>query len=214
MKISKFVWSVLVAFVGVGLVAPQEAGADFIGMQSPPNDIVANITPSGNATIVTFNSPLLVTTNTSGVFIPGMGHQAIFKSITWFGGNGLPPALEGAPIISLWSVVVSLGTFYSFDLEQLQTATSNVEDQTASLLGIGTVHVHAPGSVFSAPASFFLGIEPPNPPDFVQVNALTDTRVSAPDGGSALGLLAIGLIGLVAVEGLRRKLATRQNRYA
>src|SRR5438477_507130 len=40
---------------------------------------------------------------------------------------------------------------------------------------------------------------------------LTVVTTSLPEGGSGLGLLAIGL---VAVEGLRRKITTRQNRYA
>jgi hypothetical protein len=40
---------------------------------------------------------------------------------------------------------------------------------------------------------------------------LTVVTTAVPESGSGLGLLAIGL---VAVEGLRRKIATRQNRYA
>jgi hypothetical protein len=43
---------------------------------------------------------------------------------------------------------------------------------------------------------------------------LTVVTTAVPEGGSGLGLLAIGLVGLGAVEGLRRKIATRQNRYA
>jgi len=43
---------------------------------------------------------------------------------------------------------------------------------------------------------------------------LTVVTTALPEGGSGLGLLAIGLVGLVAVEGLRKKITTRQNRYA
>jgi hypothetical protein len=50
--------------------------------------------------------------------------------------------------------------------------------------------------------------------DFTYNNLTVVTTAVIPEGGSGLGLLAIGLVGLVAVEGLRRKIATRQNRYA
>jgi hypothetical protein len=38
------------------------------------------------------------------------------------------------------------------------------------------------------------------------------TIFATPEGGSTLGLLAIGLVGLVAVERLRRKITPLQNR--
>jgi hypothetical protein len=50
--------------------------------------------------------------------------------------------------------------------------------------------------------------------DFTYDNLTVVTSAVIPEGGSGLGLLAIGLVGLVAVEGLRRKIATQQNRYA
>jgi hypothetical protein len=43
---------------------------------------------------------------------------------------------------------------------------------------------------------------------------LTVVTTAVPESGSGLALLAIGLGGLVAVEGFRRKIAAWQNRYA
>src|SRR5438094_96131 len=108
MKISKFVWSVLVAFATVALIAPQQVEA-----------IIVDGRVSGQLTLTVSGDPLVLKHSAARIVIQGTGQDFTYN--------------------------------------------------------------------------------------------LTVVTTSLPEGGSGLGLLAIGL---VAVEGLRRKITTRQNRYA
>src|SRR5947208_479904 len=124
MKISKFQWSVLVAFATVALIAPQQVEA-----------ILVDGRVSGQ------------TTFTGG------------GTITQSGGISSSGIISGDPLVQ--------------------------KDSAARIVIQGTGQ------------------------DFTY--NLTVVTTAVPEVGSTLGLLAIGL---VAVERLRRKIATRQNRYA
>jgi hypothetical protein len=96
MKISKFVWSVLVAFVAVGLVAPQQAE----GFTSE-----ADMDGTWRATETTFTptSPFMASLGgATGIFAPLNDVPATFKSITWT-GSGDDAVLVGGPISGLWT---------------------------------------------------------------------------------------------------------------
>jgi hypothetical protein len=99
----------------------------------------------------------------------------------------------------------------SFDLLTLEVKILDAEH--LNLTGEGTVSgVLGLGPGKALHAEFDLSQDGGDNFSYV-VDSHTNT-FDAPDGGSALSLLVVGLIGLVAVEGLRRKIATRQNRYA
>jgi hypothetical protein len=132
---------------------------------------------------------------------------------TWT-GSGPSTALMGAPIIQEWTTSGGTSMFsYQFNLNSL-TATSFEPDSFLDLTGEGTVFVFHNGQMsppIPATISFFSNdVLPPNGEFFIFDST---TTVSTPEGGSTLGLLAIGVVGLVVVEGLRRKIADRQNRY-
>jgi hypothetical protein len=211
MKIPKFVWSVFVAFVAVGLVAPQQAEATFIDMLGSGTSGPQNA--EGKTTFV----PGTFGTFTAGgnfEWLSGPGVTLTFKQITWT-GSGLSAKLASGPIIGEWVATNTTGLVARFDLNNLtplfRSAIGTVATETSFVLqGKGTLTLTGGLHTFVTPAEFSILQLGPVDEDFVY-NGLEADTVTTPDGGSALGLLALGL---VAVEGLRRKLATRQNRYA
>jgi hypothetical protein len=206
MKISKFVGSVLVALVAVGLVARQQAEASFINMDG----IGVSAPPSGGeTTFAPHPQGTFVVTSVFGPFGPLFGAEATFKPITWT-GSGSSAVLVGGPIIGAWVAFNSDGQA-QFDLTSLTFAEATPNDLT--LTAKGTVFVTGLTTLPPTPATLTIFTESSFVDFEYNVSALTETTPT-PDGGSTLGLLAVGLVGLVAVEGLRRKIATRQNRYA
>jgi hypothetical protein len=202
MKISKFVSLVLVAFVGAGLIAPQQARAVQIEIGVLDVNGLGFITPANTQDVPhTFTTSTAVSPDARGIFAPLFGASLDFIPITWTGIDPQPPVLQGAPVMSWWH---SGG--FSFDLLSLQTATFNAD--SVSLTGEGTVHVPT-GASFFGRVDFFEG------GGIGEFNYAFDMHLRAfttPEGGSALVFLAAGLLSLVAVEGLRRKIGAVQNR--
>ena len=192
MKTSRFVWSILVALVAVGLVAPQQARA-------------VNTATFGGMTC----------TDSSEPFFPSimLDDAGTFQSISW---TGIDPntILLNAPVMNFWQA-----GGLSFNLLSLRVFTLTEDD--FSLSGSGTV-TGIPGQG-PIPADFDLQTDFGRNFDyFIDTHTVIspgmrvifdgEVSVSTPDGGSTLGLLAIGVVGLVAVEGLCRKIAAVQNR--
>jgi hypothetical protein len=194
MKIPKFVWSVFVAFVAVGLVAPQQAEASLINM-----DGMGVITSSGGETTFAPFGGAFVVTQSDGPFGPLFGAFATFKPITWT-GTASSAVLVGGPIIEEWVAGNSSGQA-QFDLQSLTFAMATAHD--LSIIGKGTVFVTGSTTLLPTGATFDIESHGSFIDFSYNVSALT---VTTPDGGSTLGLLAVGL---VAIEGLRRKIATR-----
>jgi hypothetical protein len=230
MKISKFVWSVLVAFATVASIAPQQVEAIVIdgringqivftgsGTITESNGVNSNGINSNGINELDFNGqffphgPLSVTSAT-GDFIPTVGSQASFNlAIRWTGSGSSVTLLDvlsgGGPA---WSSPITgangfaTGTFFS-----LKSVT--FDEDSLTLIGRGTTQLISGDPLVLKHSAASIVIQGTGQ-DFTY--NLTVVTTAVPEGGSGLGLLAIGLVGLVAVEGLRRKIATRQNRYA
>jgi hypothetical protein len=228
MKISKFVWSVLVAFATVALIAPQQVEAIIIDGRAQ-----GKIELMGSGTVTGINStginstgineldflgefsphgPLSVT-NATGDFIPIGGSQAIFNlAIRWTGSGSSVTLLDVRPGVGgpAWGVPIAgangsaTGTFFS-----LKSVT--FDEDSLTLIGFGTTQIISGDPLVQKDSAARIAIDGTGQ-DFKY--DLTVATTAVPEAGSTLRLLAIGLVGLVAVEGLRRKIATRQNRYA
>ena len=225
MKISKFVWSVLVAFATVALIAPQQVEAIITdGRAKGQIELTGSGTITGSTGInrtgingtgineldflgeFSPHGPLSVT-NATGDFIPVVGSQAIFNLlIRWTGSGSSVNLLD----VFAWSIPIAgangfaTGTFFS-----LKSVT--FDEDSLTLIGFGTTQITSGDPLVQKDSAARIAIQGTGQ-DFTY--DLTVVTTAVPEVGSTLGLLAIGLVGLVAVEGLRRKIATRQNRYA
>ena len=238
MKISKFVWSVLVAFATVPSIAPQQVEAIIVdgrvagqivftgsgtitestGINS--NGISNNGINSNEIHELDFNGQLfphgpLSVTNATDDFIPTVGSQATFNlPIRWTGSDSSVHLLDVLPGVGgpAWTVPIvgasgfATGTFFS-----LKSVT--FDEDSLTLIGMGTTQLISGDPLVLKHSAATIVIHGTGQ-DFTYNNLTVVTTAVIPEGGSGLGLLAIGLVGLVAVEGLRRKIATRQNRYA
>jgi hypothetical protein len=227
MKISKFLWSVLVAFVTVALIAPQQVEAIIVdgrvggqivftgsGTITESNRINSNGTNSSGINELDFNGQLfphgpLSVTNATDDFNPFLGSQANFNlAIRWTGSGSSVTLLDVLPGVGgpAWNVPIvgangfATGTFFS-----LKSVT--FDEDNITLIGMGTTQVISGDPLVQKDSAARIVIQGTGQ-DFTY--NLTVVTTAVPEGGSGLGLLAIGL---VAVEGLRRKIATRQNRY-
>src|SRR5438067_8622531 len=231
MKISKFVWSVLVAFATVALIAPQQVEAIIVdgrvsgqttftgsGTITESSGISSSGINSNGTNELDFNGqffphgPLSVTSAT-GDFIPIMGSQANFNlAIRWTGSGSSVTLLDVLPGVGgpAWDTPIAgangfaTGTFFS-----LKSVT--FDEDSLTLIGMGTTQIISGDPLVQKDSAAGIVIQGTGQ-DFTY--NLTVVTTAVPEGGSGLGLLATGLVGLVAVEGLRRKIATRQNRYA
>ena len=235
MKISKFLWSVLVVFATVALMAPQQVEAIVVdgringqiaftgsgtiaGTITESNGVNSNGSNSNEINELEFNGqnfphgPLSVT-NATGDFIPFMGSQANFNlAIRWTGSGSSVTLLDVLPGVGgpAWLVPIAgangfaTGTFFS-----LKSVT--FDEDSLTLIGMGTTQTTSGDPLVQKNSAARIVIQGTGQ-DFTY--NLTVVTTAVPEVGSTLGLLAIGLVGLVAVEGLRRKIATRQNRYA
>jgi hypothetical protein len=233
MKISKFVWSVLVAFATVASIAPQQVEAIIVDGRVSGQILFTgsgNITESNGINSSGINSngisgsvineldfngqnfphgPLSVT-NATGDFFPFVGSQANFNlAIRWTGSGSSVTLLDVLPGVGgpAWLVPIAgangfaTGTFFS-----LKSVTFDEDNLT--LIGMGTTQTTSGNPLVQKDSAARIVIQGTGQ-DFTY--NLTVVTTAVPEVGSTLGLLAIGL---VAVEGLRRKIATRQNRYA
>ena len=236
MKISKFLWSVLVGFAAVALIAPQQVEAIIVDGRVSGQSVLtgsgtitesSGISSSGISSSginsngineLDFNGQLfphgpLSVTNATGDFMPIVGSQAIFNlAIRWTGSGSSVTLLDVLPGVGgpAWLVPIAgangfaTGTFFS-----LKSVTFDQDSLT--LIGMGTTQTTSGDPLVQKNSAARIVIQGTGE-DFTY--NLTVVTTALPEGGSGLGLLAIGLVGLVGVEGLRRKIATRQNRYA
>src|SRR5438477_6532235 len=228
MKISKFLWSVLVVFAVVALIAPQQVEAIIVdgrvsgqtvltgsGTITESTGINSSGVNSNGINELDFNGQLfphgpLSVTNATGDFIPVLGSQAIFNlAIRWTGSGSSVTLLDVLPGVGgpHWDAPIvgangsATGTFFS-----LKSVT--FDEDSLTLIGMGTSQLISGDPLVLKHSAARIVIQGTGQ-DFTY--NLTVVTTAVPEGGSGLGLLAIGL---VAVEGLRRKIATRQNRYA
>ena len=231
MKISKFLWSVLVVFAAVALIAPQQVEAIIVdgrvsgqtvftgsGTITESNGISSNGINSNGINELDFNGqffphgPLSVT-NATGDFTPFLGSQAIFNlAIRWTGSGSSVTLLDVLPGVGgpAWnSPIVGANGFATGTFFSLKSVT--FDEDSLTLIGMGTTQIISGDPLVQKDSAARIVIQGTGQ-DFTY--NLTVVTTAVPEGGSGLGLLATGLVGLVAVEGLRRKIATRRNRYA
>jgi hypothetical protein len=233
MKISKFLWSVLVAFATVALIAPQQVEAIIVdgrvsgqtvltgsGTITESTGINSSGVNSNGINELDFNGQLfphgpLSVTNATDDFIPVLGSQAIFNlAIRWTGSGSSVTLLDVLPGVGgpHWDAPIvgangsATGTFFS-----LKSVT--FDEDSLTLIGMGTTQLISGDPLVLKHSAARIVIQGTGQ-DFTYNNLTVVTTAVIPEGGSGLSLLAIGLVGLGAVEGLRRKVATRQNTYA
>jgi hypothetical protein len=127
MNIPKFVWSVFVAFVAVGLVAPQQAEAVPIKPVHGKTSFsrTANITQTGGVNTLNVDNPLAVDSVTED-FIPFANSDATFadplagQGFFQWTGNGSSAALISG---SRWNML-TFTTFTLFAIAPIQSLTS------------------------------------------------------------------------------------------
>jgi len=240
MKVSKFVWSVVVAFITVASIAPQQVEAIIVdgrvggnvvfggsgtitesdGVNS--NGIHSNGSNSNVIHELDFNGTLfphgpLSVTGATDDFLPLVGSQATFNlPIRWTGSDSSVHLLDVLPGVGgpAWTVpIVGASGFATATFFSLQSVT--FDEDSLTLIGRGTTQIISSdplvGDPFVLKHSAARIVIQGTGQDFTYNNLTVVTTAVIPEGGSGLGLLAIGL---VAVEGLRRKIATRQDRYA
>jgi hypothetical protein len=209
MKISKLVWSILVALVAVGLVAPQQAEAVLLRGSF---QIVANlgrITTNQVNTLTLVEGPFLFSGD--GDFDPFNDGDVTFTdaTMTWTGIghnvnliDGFSFNVQGTDDFLLQGGMDTLGFFSGF--------IPNPGGASARLVGSGLTQVFVNG-VLEKEAQMVYQVEIFGSTDMGALEGSTNISAT-PEGGSTWGLLAIGLVSLVAVERLRRKITSLQNR--
>ena len=237
MKISKSVWSILVAFATVASIAPQQVEAIIVDGRVSGQTVLTGsgtitestgINSSGvNGTGINeldFNGQLfphgpLSVTNATGDYIPTVGSQAIFDlPIRWTGSGSSVNLLDVLPGVGgpAWNIFITGDGNATGTLFSLKSVT--FDEDSLTLIGRGTTQLISSDPLVGDPLvlkhSAARIVIQGTGEDFTYNNLTVVTTAVTPEGGSGLGLLAMGLVGLGAVEGLRRKIATRQNRCA
>ncbi len=157
---------------------------------------------SGGTSTLTFNNPMTVDIRTgdygpSGGNVP-MGTTANFAPIKWTGsGNSAVLTSSNSPE---WIFTVA-GTTYSFNLLSLTSAT--MTGGAVSLQGTGVSFITGAFNRDPTFATFSVQGTGNNFTFEIVQSSTSNSGQAVPDGGSAIALLGIGVMGL---EVLRRKL--------
>jgi hypothetical protein len=211
-KISKFVLSVLIGFVALGLVAPQQAkavptlnGTFFL------TGAVASLT-TNQVNTLDLSSGFFTVTGASGDFVPFDGMQVTFtdETMTWTGSGHNVSLINGFS----FNVQGTNGFLLMSNMDSLDYAAfgpiAGSPFATATLVGSSLQQVFVDGVLEKeARMTYRIGIDGARNDGGVEGQPFISV---VPERGSTLGLLAIGLVGLVAVERLRRKITPLQNR--
>ncbi|MGI9087624.1 MAG: hypothetical protein ACR2HH_07800 [Chthoniobacterales bacterium] len=139
-------------------------------------------------------------TSFSGVFVTSVaGSYSTVSPGQSVTQNGFTFNPFSGPVIPLWTFM-SGGRTYSFDLTAL-TGRDQPGDNTLTLRGFGTLHISGTGPTYDDTVGTWVFTANQGGGTF----SFSSSNSAIPEGGSALALLGLGL---VAVEALRRKLAT------
>ena len=154
---------------------------------------------SGNQSTLTFNNPMMVDIRTGDYLsVPG-GTPANFAPIVWSGsGTSAMLLSNNSPE---WTITTG-GTTYSFNLLSLTSATMN--NGAVSLQGTGIAFIS--GAINRDPTFATFSVQGTGNNftfEIIQSSTTTNPNQRVPDGGSAIALLGMGVMGL---EVLRRKL--------
>ena len=151
---------------------------------------------TGGLVTITFKNPWQVFAGTGDYSAVPFGTATTFSSFS-FTGDGTGATLT-APVTPQWSFVFG-GNTYTFEL--LTLTSGHVQSGSMAFTGTGTAFVNGSDA---SPATWSLQGSTGTGFTFT-LSSSTTSAVSAPDGGSAVALLGIALVG---VEALRRKFKT------
>ncbi len=186
----------MVLFASQASAVPIDGTIRFNGSGSV-STVGATTTVSFSGTATDAPLPPAISGNYSGV---PMNTPTVFQPIVFTGLNTLTPSLT-AVVSPLWTFTIG-AVVYSFDLTSLTTATTAVSPNlsTFTLSGNGVAKITGFDPTFGV---FSLQGTGENLSfQFIQAST-TANGLAVPDGGSAVALLGLAMIG---VEGLRRKL--------
>lgn len=192
------------AFATVAIVASPQARATpitgTIGFTTAPHLAGGQVIPGGGLTTITFHNPIQVDFGT-GNYSTTAGSVVDFNPISWSGSG--QSAILASSNNPEWSFTLGAIT-YSFDLPDLMSASFNPgSPNSLSLSGEGVVKITGFEDTFATFALQGTG----DGFSFTIIQASNTALPGVPDSGSALALLGVGL---VAVEVLRRKLASAE----
>ena len=159
-------------------------------------------TQAGGSSTLTFNNPMTVDIRIGDYTGVPSGTTSNFAPITWTGsGTGAVLTSNNSPE---WTIVFG-GTTYQFSLLSLVDATMNSAAGTVSLSGTGVATIA--GAINRDPTFANFSVQGTgNNFTFTIVQSSTSANGRpVPDGGSAIALLGVAVMGL---EVLRRKLRT------
>ena len=208
MKTPKFVWLVLVAFAAIAFIAPQQAEA--VPMLNGQFGLFANpsllgITVNNQVNTLDFTALSDFDFGGTGDFEPFDGMQVTFtdSTMTWTGSGHNVSLING----SSFTVQGTNDFVLMCNVDKLGYAVFGPSSggATASLVGSGLVQIFDNGVLEKeARMTYQIRINgASNPSGGVEGEPSIGF---VPEGGPTLGLLAIGLVGLFAAEGLRRRL--------
>ena len=153
--------------------------------------------PSGaGLTTISFNPGWVFLNNGTGTYAGLPQTSATFTPSFSFTGDGNGVVLS-APITDFWTFTVA-GTTYSFNLSGL--TNGHVQSDTMAFSGGGTLFATG---YDPTPATFSMNGTGTN--FSFELSFVTNTGAGAPDTGSTLLLMSVGLIGLFACRRLARK---------
>lgn len=196
MKLTKTILAAVAATVIGGLASTAQAVMieGTVGFQAPNG---GSASENGNVTTIHFAPPVHVNFGT-GDYSGTEGSTATFADIS-FSGSGTNATLL-SPNTPQWTFM-SGGNTFSFDLRSLEAATFT--SGNFSLSGLGVAHLTgfedttATFSIQGTGNGFTFTL--------LQASSTAPAPGQVPDGGSAIALLGIAIVG---IEGLRRKFAT------
>jgi hypothetical protein len=197
MKLSKTILAVLGTAV-LGLMSQSAQAVPINGSIGFNGNGFGSQGAGGSPSTLTFNNPMTVDSlfrfgDYSGV---PAGTAVNFAPITWTGSG------TSAMLTSLnspeWSFTTG-GTTYSFNLLSLTSATMN--GGAVSLQGTGVAFIS--GAINRDPTFATFSVQGTGNNFSFQIIQASNSVAGVPDGGSAIALLGMGVMGL---EFLRRKL--------
>jgi len=152
---------------------------------------------TGGLVTISFKNPWHVLAGTGDYAAVTFGTPATFSSFS-FTGDGTGATLT-APVNPQWSFVFG-GNTYTFEL--LTLTSGHVQSGSMAFTGTGTAFVNGGDA---SPANWALQGSTGTGFTFTLSSSTTGALGAVPDGGSAVALLGIALVG---VEALRRKFKT------
>jgi VPDSG-CTERM motif len=213
MKLSKTLLAVLgTAALVSGLISQSAQAVPITGSIGFNGTGFGTQGSGGTPSSLTFNNPMTVDIRTGSYASVPMGTTANFSMIQWTGSGTSAVLFNPAQNSPEWIFTINPGGLgavtYSFNLTQLTAAAIN--NGAVSLQGTGVAFITGTGGNTSFTrdptfASFSVQGTGSNFTFEIVQTSTSANGIAVPDGGSAIALLGLAVMGL---EVVRRKLRT------